>query len=159
MTEAVAPETGVPARQLLVLCLGEARFGLWLDEVREIVRTPPISRLPLASPEVPGVASVRGDVVPVLDLGIRLLGVPAARPGRLVIVWHEQSGSRVALLVDSVDGLASVGEQELRPPPAAAEARLSADLMMGVVSGEESVITVLHLGRAAAPPAPSTEPR
>jgi purine-binding chemotaxis protein CheW len=159
MTEAVEPDASASVRELLVVRLGEARFGLWLAEVLEIVRTPPISRLPLASPEVPGVSSVRGEVIPVLDLGVRLLGVPAARPGRLVLVRHVGSGSLVGLLVDAAEGLASVGEHDLRPPPAAAEAGLAADLMMGVVARDEGVVTVLNLGSAAAPPAPSTDQR
>jgi purine-binding chemotaxis protein CheW len=159
VTDTAAVEPVAPARDLLVLRLGEARFGLWIDEVLEIVRTPPISRLPLSSAEVPGVTSVRGDVIPVLDLGVRLLGAPAARPGRLVLVRHEPSGSLVGLLVDGVDALTPVADQEVRPAPAAAEAALAADLMTGVVARDEGVVTVLDLSRAAAPPAPSTDER
>jgi purine-binding chemotaxis protein CheW len=159
VTEAAAVEPGAPARDLLVLRLGEARFGLWIDEVLEIVRTPPITRLPLASAEVPGVTSVRGDVIPVLDLGVRLLGVATVRPGRLVLVRHEPSASLVGLLVDGVDSLTLVAGDEVLPAPAAAEATLAADLMTGVVSRDEGVVTVLDLSRAAAPPAPSTDER
>jgi chemotaxis signal transduction protein len=148
-----------PGRELLVLSLGPARFGAWVDEVLEIVRTPPISRLPLAHPEVLGVTSVRGDVVPVLDLGARLLGVPAVQPGRLVLVRHRDSNSLVGLLVDGADRLLDVHEGELQRPPAAAEARLPAELMTGVVSRDEEVVTVLHIGRAAAPPVPANDER
>jgi purine-binding chemotaxis protein CheW len=155
----VTEESSDPTRDLLILRLGEVRFGLWVDEVLEIVKTPPISRLPLASAEVPGVTSVRGDVIPVLDLGLRLLGVPAVRPGRLVLVRHEESGSLVGLLVDAVDALTPVAAAELSAPPAATEAALAADLMTGVVSRDEGVVTVLHLGRAAAPPGPPTDER
>ncbi len=144
-------------RDLLVLRLGEARFGLWVDEILEIVRTPPISRLPLASPEVPGVTSVRGDVLPVLDLGIRLMGEPAERPGRLVVVRHNPTQSILGLLVDGVDTLAEVAASELRDPPPASEARLDPSLVRGVVTRDTGVVTVLHIGRAAAPPVSPSE--
>lgn len=143
-----------PGRGLLVLRLGDAYFGVWVDEVLEIVPTPPVSRLPLAAPELVGVTSVRGDLVPVLDLGVRLLGAPAARPGRLVIVRHEESRSLVGLLTDDVRTILDVAGGEVRPPPPAAEARLEAELMAGVVTRPEGVVTVLRTARAAEPPAP-----
>jgi purine-binding chemotaxis protein CheW len=154
-----ATAASAPTRDLLVLRLGRAWFGLWVDEVLEIVRTPAISRLPLTSAEVPGVTSVRGEVVPVLDLGVRLLGAAADRSGRLVLVRHHASGSLVGLLVDGVDALMAVAEEELRPPPPATESALAAELITGVITRDEGVIAVLHLGRAAAPPASSRDER
>ncbi|NIP79687.1 MAG: hypothetical protein GWM90_10915, partial [Gemmatimonadetes bacterium] len=118
-----ADDTGTEGRGLLTLRLGDARFGLWIDEVLEVARTPPISRLPLPVPEVAGVSALRGDVVPVLDLGIRLLGAPAARPGRLVLVRHAGSDTIVGLLVDDLAALLSVTEAEIQPAPEAAEGR------------------------------------
>ncbi|MBW3552703.1 MAG: chemotaxis protein CheW [Gemmatimonadetes bacterium] len=146
-----------PGRGLLTVTLGQARFGLWVDEVLEILRTPPITRLPLSAAEVAGVTSVRGVVVPVLDLGQRLLGAPAQRPGRLVLIRHEASGSMVGLLVDDVGTLLGVRGDEVRPPPAEAEAELPPGLVTGVVAGSDGLVTVLHIGEAAAPPRTSTE--
>lgn len=147
-----APEMEAVRRGLLSLCLGEARFGLWVDEVLEVVRTPPISRLPLPQREVAGVTSVRGGVIPVLDLGVRLLGEPAKRPGRLVLVRHLETDTIVGLLVDDVKTLVTPGEDEISEPPRAAEATLPPELMTGVVTSDDGVVTILHLGRAAAPP-------
>lgn len=139
-------------RGLLALCLGEARFGLWVDELLEIVPTPPISRLPLPHRELAGVTSVRGEVIPVLDLGVRLLGAPARRPGRLVLVRHAGTGTLLGLLVDAVETLMMVAEGEIRAAPEAAEAALPPELVTGVLSREQGVVTVLDLGRASAPP-------
>ena len=146
-----------PGRGLLMVTLGEARFGLWVDEVLEILRTPPITRLPLAAREIAGVTSVRGVVIPVLDLGERLMGVPALRPGRLVLIRHRPTGSMVGLLVDGVDTLLGVRDAEIRPTPPEAEAELPPGYVTGVVAGDQGVVTVLHVGEAAAPPTTSTE--
>lgn len=146
------PTQDDPGRGLLSLVLGEARFGLWVDEVLEVVRTPPISRLPLPRREVAGVTSLRGEVIPVLDLGLRLLGVPARRPGRLVLVRHEESNTLVGLLVDGIDTLVQATEEEVKEPPEAARVALPPDLVAGVVAHEHGVVTILRLARAAAPP-------
>ena len=145
-------EKPVPRRGLLTLRLGPARFGLWIDEVLEIVRTPPISRLPLPHPELAGLTSVRGDLVPVLDLGLRLLGEPAERPGRLVLVRHEATDALVGLLVDAVDTLVGVPESAVEPPPRTVSSDLAPELVTGVYGHDDGVVTILHLGRAAAPP-------
>lgn len=155
--EATRRRTEEPGRGLLTFALGGTRFGVWADEVLEILRTPPVTRLPLAAPELAGVTSVRGVVIPVLDLGLRLLGSPSARPGRLVLVRHLDSGSMVGLLVDGVGTLLSVREDELREPPPEAEAELPGGWVMGVADAGERVVTVLHLGHVAAPPGTSTE--
>jgi purine-binding chemotaxis protein CheW len=137
-------------RELLVFTLGNARFGVWIDEALEVADTPPISRLPLGHPEVPGVTSVRGDVLPVLDLGVRLMGSPAARPGRLLIVRHTETDTVVGLLVDAARSVVDVAPDQLRPPPA--ESGLPPELATAVYVGDDGVVTVLHLGHAAAPP-------
>jgi purine-binding chemotaxis protein CheW len=168
MTEAVEAAGPVPgrdretveeARDLLVLRVGGGRFGLWIDEVLEVVATPPLSRLPLASAEVPGVTSVRGDIVPVLDLGVRLQDEPLRRGQRLVLVRDGTSGSIVGLLADGVETLLTVTASEVREVPAALEARLPPGLAAGVVAREEAVVVVLHKERAAAPPVASSEGR
>lgn len=148
---------GAPGRELLTVALGAVRFGLWVDEVLEILRTPPITRLPLATPEVAGITGIRGVIVPVLDLGERLLGAPAARPGRLVLVRHLGTDALVGLLVDAVETLLEVRDHEIEQVPPEAEARLPPGLVRGVVKADAGVVTVLHLGKAAAPPETRTE--
>lgn len=150
------PKLEDPGRGLLAVSLGASRFGLWLDEVLEVVKTPPISRLPLAHREVAGVTSLRGEVIPVLDLGLRLLGTPARRPGRLVLVRHEESNALVGLLVDRFETLVHAGKDDVKEPPKAAKSALPPDLVAGVVAHEQGVVTILHIGRAAAPPDPNS---
>lgn len=145
-------EPSAPPRGLVALRLGDVRFGLWVDEVLEIIRTPPISRLPIPSPEIAGVTAVRGDLVPVLDLGTRLMGEAAVRPGRLVLVRDEESGTMVGLLVDAVETLMRVRDDQIEAPPRAAASGLAPDVVAGVVAHEEGVVTILRLGRVAAPP-------
>lgn len=145
------------SRDLLTLTLGESRFAIWMEDVLEVGRTPPISRLPVGAPEVAGVTSVRGEITPVLDLGLRLLGVAAVRPGRLALVRHQDSGSVVGLLVDAVGTIVSVTPEAVMPLPPEAEAELPRGYVTGVVTDEVGVVTILHLGEAAAPPEQPTE--
>src|SRR5437764_218583 len=63
-------------REILVFEVDGRRYGLPASEVRELLRAVAIVPLPLAGPAVEGVVNLRGRVVPVFDLRVRL-GLPA----------------------------------------------------------------------------------
>ena len=70
----------------VVFPLGPESYALPLEQVREIVATPGLTVLPTAPPAVLGLANLRGDVLPVMDLG-RLVGSPfAAAPDFVMVV-------------------------------------------------------------------------
>lgn len=117
-----APEEG--AEQVVVVEIGQAAFGLPIDLVREVVHVPPITRLPFPPPSVPGVVSVRGVVLPILDLGDRLFGTPSRRDGRLVIVADPDGRSELALLVDDVCELTTLDRDAGEEAPPEIEASL-----------------------------------
>jgi purine-binding chemotaxis protein CheW len=89
-------------REILVFEVGGRRFGLPATEVRELLRAVSIVPLPrpLAGPAIEGVVNLRGRVVPVLDLRVRL-GLPPREvvPSDQMIVAQSE-GRLVALRVD-----------------------------------------------------------
>ncbi|RAK57551.1 chemotaxis protein CheW [Phenylobacterium deserti] len=94
---------------VLTFRVGERRLGLPAADVFEVVRQPRITRVPHSPPALAGVASLRGEVVPVVALG-RLLGDDAvtASGGRLVVIGGERP---LALAVDEVLGLTQAEAQ------------------------------------------------
>lgn len=123
--------------------LGEEEYGLAMESVREVLRPPPITRTPFPPPDIRGVTHLRGSLLPVIDLGSRLRGVPAGLPGRLVVV--EQGAERFALLVDRVTGVVEEDLPEI--PPAEAEAALPAGWLAGMLVPEDGrLIPLLDLG-------------
>jgi purine-binding chemotaxis protein CheW len=130
----------------LAVLLGRAEFGLPAARVREVLRTPPVTRVPFAPPGVRGVAQVRGTVLAVVDLGARLGMGPVAGAGRLVVVWT-RGREAVGLLVDRVVGLMDDGGDE-QPPPDEAEAALPPGWLAGVaVPAPGRRVALLHLER------------
>jgi len=59
----------------LLFRVGGAVYGCDIDEIREIVPFRPATRLPGAPNYVWGLINLRGTIVTVLDLGVRLVGV------------------------------------------------------------------------------------
>lgn len=132
----------------LAVGVGKAEFGLPAAAVREVLRPPPLTRVPFAPPAVRGVAQVRGTVLAVVDLGARLGMGPVAPPGRLVVVWGH-GREAVGLLVDRVAGLVEEDDGEADElPPDEAEAALPPGWLAGVaVPNPGRRVALLHLER------------
>lgn len=64
--------------QVVMIGLGDEKFALDAESVREIIDPIPATRVAGAKAFVPGVINVRGNVIPYADLRIRF-GMPAAR--------------------------------------------------------------------------------
>ncbi len=54
--------------QIVVFKLGQEEYGLHIDQIKEVVITPTITRMPQTPPYVKGVANIRGNVIAILDL-------------------------------------------------------------------------------------------
>ena len=78
-------EHGQALAQFLCFALGQERYALRIDAVREILEVARMTPLPLMPSFVRGVMNLRGAVVPVVDLGTRL-GLPPTTVGRRTCV-------------------------------------------------------------------------
>ena len=146
----------LPGRDaVLAVLVDGAEYGLPVAAVGEVLRVPRITRVPLTTPEIRGVVSIRGDVVTVVDMGVRVRGEPVdetAAAARLVTV---SAGEPLALLVDGVVGLLDLRGLAVEAPPEEAEAALPAGLVRGIVEGEDGrMVALLDLERVVEPGEP-----
>ena len=110
---------GAPGGPLRLVCfeLRAQELALPIADVRETLPVPPITRVFLTPPCLAGVFSLRGDIVPVIDLGV-LLGLPATAVGddsKIVVV--DYAAGVAGIVVDRLRDLRTV-EPPLEPPPA-----------------------------------------
>jgi purine-binding chemotaxis protein CheW len=107
-----------PRVQLCTFRVGGEEYALDLMRVREIIPPLPVTPVPRAPRFVEGVASLRGDVVPVVDVRKRfgLAPTPPTRRTRFLVVVVGRR--RLALVVDEVCEVVRLPRAELRPAPA-----------------------------------------
>ena len=134
---------GAPGGPLRLVCfeLRGQEFALPIACVRETLPVPPITRVFLVPACLSGVFSLRGDIVPVLDLGV-LLGLPSTSAGddsKIVVVDHEAGVAGV--VVDRLRDLRTV-EGPLDPPPGNLAAEI-AILLLGVTATPTGSVRVL----------------
>lgn len=107
----------IGAVRWLSFCLGEEEYALSLDVVLELIRPRPYTELPKVPDYVRGILSLRGEVVPVIDLRKRLqLGRGADESSQRIIVCEGKEQS-IGLLVDKVIQVARMPEASIEPAP------------------------------------------
>lgn len=57
--------------QLIVFKLEGQEYGLMIDQIKEVVITPPLTPVPLTPPYIKGVANIRGEILAMIDLAER----------------------------------------------------------------------------------------
>lgn len=100
--------------------IGGRPYALDVSQVREIIRHQEVTPLPTSPPLIEGVIEVRGDVIPVVDLGRILRGQPTEVTPRTRIVVLELDGLVLGLCVESATDVLSLDASGLEDPPSLA---------------------------------------
>lgn len=121
-------------------------YGVPLGEVREILKLPPLTEVPRAPAWVMGVVSVRGQLVTVIDLRIRLRGgnEDRSRRGRVLLV-EGASREIVGLYVDEVLQVYRLLESEIEVASAVLGSQTS-EYVTGIARSEGRMLTLIDLG-------------
>jgi two-component system chemotaxis response regulator CheV len=134
---------GTNKLELLLFSLGvdnrtgrRETFGINVFKVREVMRTPPITAAPEMPEAVEGMVSLRGALVPVVDLG-KYAHVAPDQPREIMIVT-EYNGRTQGFLVEAVDTILRLDWSQMKVPP---------EMMTARMGGLVTAITELQDGR------------
>ena len=102
ITEQVHTDSADVEKQFVSFLIQEECFAFQMLSVGEIIRVPVLVSVPLGPPQMQGLANLRGNVLPVYDLSMILLGKPSVVSDvNRVIVVDTELGS-IGFLVDRV---------------------------------------------------------
>src|SRR5487761_2387464 len=120
---------GTNKLEILMFTLGkdvrsgrEESFGINVFKVREVMHIPPITRAPEMPASVEGMVSLRGALVPVIDLA-KYIGIETDCKPEIMIVT-EYNGHTQGFLVRAVDNILRLDWSAMRVPPAMLVAEL-----------------------------------
>jgi purine-binding chemotaxis protein CheW len=146
-----------PSKNLVGFVVGDVRYAVPIEAVREIVNPLPLVELPATAADVLGVADYRDEVVPVVDLRKRfgLPPLPVTRKTKWIVLdsAHGQMGAQgagklVAIVVDGVTEVFRSDDSALRPAPATGNADARRGIA-GVATFEGELVFVLDVMRVA----------
>jgi len=119
------------SRWLRLRC-GAQAYALELLKVQEVVLPVPLLPLRGTASAMLGIMNLRGQVVPVMDLGIHLGAGPAQDDANTRIVVLEEDGETMGLRVSAVEDVANLTDSQIEPPDTARICQISNDLFRGV---------------------------
>lgn len=139
----IEPTRSDDQRELVSFKTGQLACGVDIMAVREIRGWTPATPLPHAPEHVRGVINLRGEVLPILDLGGRL-GMGAAEPtDRHAIIVASIKGRMVGLLVDAVSDILTVDKAAIQPAPA--DGRGAVTFVEGLLPSETGMLSIIAL--------------
>jgi purine-binding chemotaxis protein CheW len=131
--------------QFLTFRVGARLYALPAQDVAEVIRTPPVARLPQSPASLLGLANLRGEILPLASVG-RLLGRGAGEAGASARAIVLNGAAPVALAVDSVEALLAVEDDRVETRQAVLAAdpgeRLTGAFQAG---GEADVARILDI--------------
>lgn len=138
------PLAAAPQHDFLSFLVGDEVYAVEIERIREIIKVRPVTEVPHAPPFVIGVIAVRGVVLPVLDLRLRLrLGAQGlGRSARFLVVKRDEE--LFGLLVDEVRQVVRLSEADIEPPPPML-AGGEAEFLAGIGRSRGQMVILLQL--------------
>jgi purine-binding chemotaxis protein CheW len=119
--------------QIVVFKLGEEEYGIHIDQIKEVVITPTITRMPQTQPYVKGVANIRGNVIAILDLEEKF---DLTRPGET-----EKNKNNFTLVIESDEYKMGILVREVPNTLSIDATSMEDSVLTGELQSEQSYIT------------------
>lgn len=152
-TAVLAPDA--PAEQLarwLRLRCGDQTYALELLKIREVVLPAPLLPLRGVAAAVSGVMNLRGQVVPVIDLGMHFSGTPVEATAATRIVVLEERNEVLGLQVSAVEDIVLLDETRVENPRASQLAPVGDQRIRGIARFGGRVMLLLDASRLLVTP-------
>ncbi|WP_437877830.1 chemotaxis protein CheW [Sorangium sp. So ce513] len=143
-----------PVSQYISFLIAGDEYAVNILRAREIVEHGATSRVPMMPACIVGAMNLRGRVVPVIDLAVKL-GLPPTEVSRwtcVLIVEIELDGedTRLGLLIDAVGDVLTLSEDEIEPAPRFG-APVRTDELLGMAKMGDKLVMLLDIDRVLSP--------
>lgn len=132
-------------RQFVIFRLNNEEYGIDIQNVREIVLMPEITKYPQAEDFIEGIINLRGKIIPIIDLGKRFYGSATETGDASRIIVVSCRDQILGIIVDEVKEVIYLKESMIEPPPALIRQTNSG--VTGVGNMDNRLIIILDLGQ------------
>ncbi|WP_018716835.1 chemotaxis protein [Arhodomonas aquaeolei] len=101
--------------EMLLFKIGRRHFGINVFKIREVIRSPRVTVMPDSRPGVRGIAHLRGQTIPIIDLAQAIRSTEHGDASSVVITEYNRAVQ--GFLVDEVDRIVNVSWEDVLPPP------------------------------------------
>ncbi|GMR16880.1 MAG: chemotaxis protein CheW [Gammaproteobacteria bacterium] len=136
-------------RKYLTFKVDEEDYGTDIDNIKEIIEYGAMTRVPLTPPHIRGVCNLRGNVIPIIDLAVRLdKTVNEVTKRTCIIIVELQDNDEImdiGFVVDEVDEVMDISAAQIEAAPQfGADIRSDFITGMGQVDGKFVILLSLE---------------
>ena len=139
-------QAAASADEFLSFTLGEEHYGVDILKVQEIRGYDSVTRLPDAPDYIKGVINLRGTIVPVIDLRLKLRLAEARYDSFTVMIVLNVDDRVVGIVVDSVSDVTSLTGGQIRQAPDFS-ASFDTKYILGLASIDKRMLIVTDIER------------
>jgi purine-binding chemotaxis protein CheW len=137
--------TSQTQRELVLITIAGQTYALGISALREIRSWTPATVLPGSPDYIRGVVNLRGMVLPIVDLALRLGFARTEADSRCAVVVVQIAGRNLGLLVEGVSEIISVDASAIQPPPGIDG--MSSSVVCGLLPMADRMIGILETER------------
>jgi purine-binding chemotaxis protein CheW len=132
----------VSTEKHLTFFIDNQLFAIQSSHVVEIIRMQPITFMPKLPPFVKGVINLRGKIVPLIDLRLKLGKEPAEYDEHTSIVVVDTGDVSVGFIVDRVNDVTDIAKDQISESPKLAKSAEN-NYVTGIATLENEVAMIL----------------
>jgi purine-binding chemotaxis protein CheW len=136
--------------QLIVFKQGNEEYGLHIDQIKEVVLTPNVTKMPQTSSYIKGVANIRGNIIAIVDLeekfGIQKLEAVELNSTNNYTLVVESEDFKIGLLVKEVPNTLTISESNIdETVNIVHNSSVEQNYIKGIVKLEERLIILIDI--------------
>ncbi len=133
--------------QYVTFYLDDEEYGIEIHKIKEIIGSRRFTRIPGFSSVVKGMINLRGVILPVFDLRLKL-GLPPREYNKFSVIFVVEIAGRVmGIIVDRTSDVVSLHPEEILPAPSLPTS-IRTEYIKSVAQQDDRLIILLNLERA-----------
>lgn len=141
-----ATTAGTHRNEFLTFALGTEAYGIEILKVQEIRGYDAVTKIPNSPAFLKGVINLRGTIVPIIDLRIKLNFPDVEYTKFTVVIVLNLTNRVVGIVVDSVSDAITLLPEQIKPAPDFASSFDTA-YILGLATAEERTLILMDIER------------
>lgn len=130
--------------KFLTFFLEQQLFAIAINDVVQIVSMQAINEIPDCVTYMKGVINLRGSIIPVIDLRLRLGMAEKAYDDRTCLIVVSIDQQEIGFIVDQVDAVVSIAEEMISAPPKIADHK-NQHYLLGIAKLDSKVVLIMDV--------------
>lgn len=131
--------------QFVIFTLGEEKYGVDINKVREIITMQSITLVPGSSGLIEGIINLRGYVIPIFNIKRKFNLAEGEFSAQTRIVVIEVSNNTLGIIVDGVSEVLRIPGHIIESPSSIIAASIDTNYIEGIAKMEDKLIIMLDL--------------